>query len=343
MIYGQMGWEGLIVWLPLLCSGAYALYHVVQARGEVTQRLGELSDANTRMSGQSRREAHLATQLIQASGELTGYAARLEGALYQQHTSIAQITSTVEQLAQQAGYIAETARTVDDTSEAALATAGEGQQAAANSMYAIEELERSVQEIKSRMTALEGRSRLIHRTLQTINNIANETHLLALNATIEAAGAGDRGRRFAVVAGQVNALADQAMRAADEIQLTVREIEAATADTKGVIERGLSETRRYTGQLGEARRSMDVILGAVGRVSEMAQQIRYATEQQTQASTQVTDTMREIARAMGLASNEGSAVHTAAEHLRQIADELRQENAAVLADLGNGHHPDHAG
>jgi methyl-accepting chemotaxis protein len=324
LIYHGLGPGALAIWLALLSAGALALYGLARARTEVTRRLAELSAANARMSEHNDREAEMAVQLSRASEELAGYASRLAAALHQQHTAATQITSTVEELAQQSHYIAEAAGAVDTTSEAALVSAGRGQQAAAGSVDAMADLERNVRAMNDRMNTLEGRSRLIHRTLQTINNIAGETHLLALNATIEAAGAGDQGRRFSVVAQQINGLADQALRAAGEIQVTVREIEAATADTKGVIEQGLAETRRYTGQVDEARQSMEVILNAVGRASDMAQQIRLATEQQMQASNQVTQAMREIASSMGSASTEGSAVYDAAENLRRMAEDLRR-------------------
>ena len=337
LIYHGLGPGALAIWLALLSAGALALYGLARARSEVTRRLAELSAANARMSEHNDREAEMAVQLSRASEELAGYASRLAAALHQQHTAATQITSTIEELAQQSHYIAEAAGAVDTTSEAALVSASRGQQAAAGSVDAMADLERNVRAMNDRMNTLEGRSRLIHRTLQTINNIAGETHLLALNATIEAAGAGDQGRRFSVVAQQINGLADQALRAAGEIQVTVREIEAATADTKGVIEQGLAETRRYTGQVDEARQSMEVILNAVGRASDMAQQIRLATEQQMQASNQVTQAMREIASSMGLASTEGSAVYDAAENLRRMADDLRRlDDRAHGAGAVNG-------
>jgi len=81
----------------------------------------------------------------------------------------------------------------------------------------------------------------------------------------------------------------------------------------------------------EARQAMEGILGAVGRASDMAQQIRLATQQQTQASSQVSDAMREIVGSMGTASSEGSAVSNAAEHLRRLADELRQLDGPVTS------------
>ena len=327
---------GLAFWLLLLSGGALALYSLARTRNQVSLQISALREANRHMATHGVREAALAERLSTASVDLAGYASRLATALLQQHTAVTQVTSTVEELAQQAGYIAEAAGAVDSTAEVALATAGRGRQAAAGSVLAMAELERSVHEMHSRMTTLEGRSRLIHRTLQTINSIAGETHLLALNATIEAAGAGEQGRRFSVVATQINALADQALRAAGDIQTTVREIEAATADTKSVIEQGLVETRRYTGQVDEARQAMEGILGAVGRASDMAQQIRLATQQQTQASSQVSDALREIAGALGAAGTEGAAVSSAAAVLHQLADRLRQLDERIPTATAGG-------
>ncbi|MDQ2806907.1 MAG: hypothetical protein M3Z04_08350 [Chloroflexota bacterium] len=87
--------------------------------------------------------------------------------------------------------------------------------------------------------------------------------------------------------------------------------------------------------MDDARRAMEGILGAVGRASDMAQQIRLATQQQTQASSQVSDAMREIAGSMGTATAEGAAVYTAAEGLRRLADELRHLDGREATPAGH--------
>ncbi|CAM2011062.1 methyl-accepting chemotaxis protein [Acanthopleuribacter pedis] len=58
----------------------------------------------------------------------------------------------------------------------------------------------------------------INGIIDTINTISEQTKLLALNATIEASRAGEMGRGFSVVAGEVKALARQVGDAAEDIR-----------------------------------------------------------------------------------------------------------------------------
>jgi len=65
---------------------------------------------------------------------------------------------------------------------------------------------------------------------KNISAIAGETNLLALNATIEANAAGERGRGFAVIAGEVKDLANQTSSATSEINTIVENLNSMALD-----------------------------------------------------------------------------------------------------------------
>ena len=78
---------------------------------------------------------------------------------------------------------------------------------------------------------LEEQSTSIESFISVINEISEQTNLLSLNASIEAARAGDAGRGFAVVAEEIRKLADQTLKASNQINAVVTTIKAKTKGT----------------------------------------------------------------------------------------------------------------
>ncbi len=74
---------------------------------------------------------------------------------------------------------------------------------------------------------LKSHSQEINNIIKLITNIAGQTNLLALNATIEAARAGDSGRGFTVVAGEVKELARETSASAEDITQRIKTIRGA--------------------------------------------------------------------------------------------------------------------
>ncbi len=78
----------------------------------------------------------------------------------------------------------------------------------------------------------------ISQSVTAIQRIAAQTNLLALNASIEAARAAEHGKAFAVVAGEVRALAEETRAAATSVATVVSEMHAIVDGTEDVVSSG---------------------------------------------------------------------------------------------------------
>ncbi len=74
-----------------------------------------------------------------------------------------------------------------------------------------------VAELVSRLSTLASESTRISRITTVIDGIAFQTNLLALNAAVQAAHAGQHGRGFAVIAGEIRELSQRSAASAREI------------------------------------------------------------------------------------------------------------------------------
>ena len=82
------------------------------------------------------------------------------------------------------------------------------------------------------------KSQLIGGITEMINELAEQTNILAINATIEAAGAGEWGKRFAVVADEIRKLADRVSVSSSEIRQLLDNIRASASSTIAATQDG---------------------------------------------------------------------------------------------------------
>jgi methyl-accepting chemotaxis protein len=99
-------------------------------------------------------------------------------------------------------------------------------------------IRRQVDLIVTHMLDLGKKSQQIGGILEIINELAEQTNILAINATIEASGAGDAGKRFAVVADEIRKLADRVGGSTKEIRVLIEEIRSAVNTTVMATEGG---------------------------------------------------------------------------------------------------------
>jgi methyl-accepting chemotaxis protein len=104
------------------------------------------------------------------------------------------------------------AETSQNTRQAAAQTREEtdrGLHSVSACLQIIDRVDGSADTMAQEVTEIASSAADITTILESIDEIADQTNLLALNATIEAARAGEHGKGFAIVAGEVMALAGQ--------------------------------------------------------------------------------------------------------------------------------------
>ena len=166
----------------------------------------------------------------------------------------------------------------------------------------------------------------IGEVVQLISSIASQTNLLALNATIEAARAGEAGRGFAVVASEVKALANQTARATEEITAQISAIQVSTGSAVEAI-------RAITGTIGEISQIADTIAAAVEEQRAATQEIARSV---SEAATGTAEVAANVVALEAAAASTGSAagqVLVAAGELSQQSEVLNQEVGEFLSEV----------
>lgn len=150
----------------------------------------------------------------------------------------------------------------------------------------------------------------IAEIISSIEEIASQTNLLALNASIEAARAGEAGKGFAVVATQVGTLSEQSSEAAK--------------NTKQLIQNAIQAVEDGTKLANSTAESLLLVVENAKTVGESIDRITIASEEQADATAQITEGVNQIAQVVESNSATSQESAAASQELSTQADLLKE-------------------
>ncbi len=264
-----------------------------------------------------------AVQHIQSSSnELQTAANQQASGAKEQATAMTEITTTISELLATSRQIAESAQRVASVATDTASSASAGERRVRLSSDSMASIKRQVDTIVLHMLELGKKSQQIGGVLELINELADQTNILAINATIEAAGAGDAGRRFAVVADEIRKLADRVAGSTKEIRGLIDEIRAAVNTTVMATEGGSKAVDAGALQFAAVTEALAAISELVGTTTEAAREIELSTKQQSTAVEQVNIAVANVAQATRETETSTSQTLQTASQLTTLSSEL---------------------
>jgi methyl-accepting chemotaxis protein len=241
----------------------------------------------------------------------------------QQASAVQDVSSASEEIAVTAKVITDNARSVEAVAEDTAQKCAGGSGDVANSIDGMGQLRQQVQMIAHSLLKLGENSQRIGGIVEIIDEISDQTNLLALNAAIEAAGAGEAGKRFAIVAQEVKRLADRTVEATRQIKGLIGEIQRATNNTIMVTEEGTKAVDTASQLVDKVQFSFASLMRTAGETSRTAKEIALSTEQQMAACEQMAETMAgvsDVAQHVALSATE---TEQAVIEILELADRLK--------------------
>lgn len=259
------------------------------AAGDLTGSVkvkGQLAEAWNRMMEAQRV---VVREIATTSERLAGAAAETYRASQEQEQAATFQSSSVEQVSGTMQALLESAANISDSARGVLANA---------------ERTRQTSELTAaKIAELSGHANRIGEILEIIRDIADRSDLLALNASIEGTRAGEAGRAFSLVAGEMRRLAERVTASVQDVKALVADIRASGSSTVMATEEG----RR----LAES-------------TTESARLITTVTQQQRTGTEQVSKSMSDIAAVLAQSVSATRQTRSLAAELKHQADRLAE-------------------
>lgn len=287
-------------------------------------------------------------QVSSAAKQIASSSEELSQAATEQAASLEETAASIEELNSMVQKNADNARRASELSTSSSGSAEKGKVVVTDMIRAIEDISESnntimhqIDESNQQISDIVKVIAEIGNKTKVINDIVFQTKLLSFNASVEAARAGEHGKGFAVVAEEVGNLAQMSGNAAKEISAmlegSIQKVEGIVNDTKlkigQLVNTGKMKVETGTKIAQDCGHVLEEIVVNVNNVSQMANEIANACQEQSQGVHEITKAMNQLDQVTQTNAATSEEAASAAEELSSQSESLKSAVATLVTTV----------
>lgn len=274
------------------------------------KQIGEIIDVTDALTT-------MVTQILATTTQLASSATETSVSIAETTSTIEEMRQTAEMTGQKAKQLSTSARDMEDISLS-------GRKATDDTIKNIKRIKEQMEIIAGNIVDLSDKSQSIGEIVSAVQDLAEQSAVLAVNASIEAVKAGDAGKGFTVVAGEVRNLAEQSKDAIKQIMAILNDIHKAVSSS---VKSARDGSERVDGGVERSLQAGETILALSNIVSETASdamQIEATAQQQIVGMEQILLAVKNIKYAGLQNMDSAKQLEDAARHLDKLGSKLKE-------------------
>jgi methyl-accepting chemotaxis protein len=279
--------------------------NIEETAAAINQIAGNISSSNKQIAAQTDAVIGASTANLQVSKSLIG----LNSHIKNQSGSIEESSSAIEQMIANIEMISAAAVKMHGAMKQLSDYVAEGVDAQNTS-------QKIAQDVSKRTESLDSANSLI-------GDVAAQSNILGINAAIEAAHSGSSGKGFAVIAEQINNMANQTTEQSKAVSEDIKGIESQAhnmvnaMDKSSVLFKSISEAVESAGQV------IDEVKDGMLEQSAGSKQIIEALSNMRDIAVAVLDSSQEMGVTMASSKKSMTAVSNIGQEVVQSANEIK--------------------
>jgi len=239
-----------------------------------------------------------------------------------QAASIQEIESTINENTQIAGDISEKTASVSTIASRMENDVIHGFSVLERNVDQLEDIKKKNDGVITGIINLGNKILKIRDIVKNINTITDQTKVIAFNAALEAASAGERGKRFSVVASEVNRLADDIAALTRQIREQVEEIQNSSSSLIISSEESADKITEGNNLIKELEDIFREIRSGAEITANQAQTITISTQKQQKSTEQINIAISDISKGLSNFIQSTRVATSSAEELTGMIQKL---------------------